>query len=201
MASATSSPTVPALLEELAGLLANPTDADSFEALRAQLLECVNALRAQFVGRADQGGWNPPADAATDLRTLLELAVQARTRLYVAVIRVERLPLIATRYGQAVANQVMQVCRQHLSSRILGDHDQMVEWANSGVVAVLQRDENLQGARSELLRVLAAPVNQYFETDHRTIYLPIRMSGDLLPVTGTAGDLLEQVQKYFPARD
>ena len=50
------------------------------------------------------------------------------------------------------------------------------------------------------MRVLATPVNQYFETEHRTIYLPIRMSGELFAVTGTLESLQEQIQKYFSTR-
>ena len=93
-----------------------------------------------------------------------------------------------------------EVCSQQVISRMLRPDDQLFYWGGAGLLAVLQREEDLPAVRSELMRVLAVPVNQYFETEHRTIYLPIRMAGEVLPVTGTLPDLQEQIQKYFSAR-
>ena len=108
-------------------------------------------------------------------------------------------PSIPTRISGDAA-RVMQVCSQQVISRIMRPHDQLFHWGGAGLLGILQRDENVQGVRSELMRVLATPVNQYFETEHRAIYLPIRMSGELFAVTGTLDSLQEQIQKYVDTR-
>ena len=108
-------------------------------------------------------------------------------------------PSIPTRISGDAA-RVMQVCSRQVISRIMRPHDQLFHWGGAGLLGILQRDENVQGVRSELMRVLATPVNQYFETEHRAIYLPIRMSGELFAVTGTLDSLQEQIQKYVDTR-
>jgi len=195
------------LLEGLSALLAGPIDAEAFEATRSQLAEQVGALQAHLKLSAVpaqkapyQTSLDPGLPGVQDARATIEMAFQLGNQFYVAPIWVERIQLILMRYGQNVAEQVMQVCSQQVISRMLRTHDQLFYWGGAGLLAVLQRDENLPGTRSELMRVLSTPVNQYFETEHRTIYLPIRMSGELFPLTGSPDSVHEQIQGYFSNR-
>jgi len=202
-----SSKGIAEMLEELNTLLSGPVDAASFEAVRSQLVEQVSNLRSQLKipSQAEpavhkQANFDPGLPGRRDANPILEMALQSGARMYVATVWVERVPLILGRYGQGVAEQVMQVCSQQVIGRILRASDQLFYWGGAGLLAVLQRDDNLSAVRSELMRVLATPVNQYFETEHRTIYLPIRMSGEMFPVTGTLDGLQEQFHKYFAGR-
>lgn len=195
------------LLEGLASLAAQ-MEVASIEALRAELADYVAALRSHFHIPAKKPSrpsssrltLDPGLPGVGEARAFLEIALEAESPVYAAAIWVERAPLILSRYGQSVAEQLMQVCSQQVISRMLRGDDQIFYWGAAGLLAVLQREEDLQGVRSELMRVLSTPINQYFETEHRTIYLPVRMCGELFPVTGTWDALHEQIQKYFSAR-
>jgi hypothetical protein len=196
------------LLDGLAVLASEPVDATSFETVRADLADYIAALRSHLRipakrpsrSASRQLSLDPGLPGLAEARALLELALESDSPLYAAAIWVERAPLILNRYGQGIAEQLMQVCSQQVISRMLHGEDQLFYWGAAGLLAVLQRDEDIQGVRSELMRVLATPVNQYFETEHRTIYLPVRLSGELFPVSGTLDGLQEQIQKYFSAR-
>lgn len=203
------------LLEELNTLLAGPVDAASFEVARARLVEEVCALQERLKVppltldiHLDQaaspdsvpGHLDPGLPGQAEALAALETALQTGEMNYVAPVWVERMQLVQSRYGHNVAEQVMQVCSQQVISRILRAHDQLFYWGGAGLVGVLRRDGDLSGVRSELMRVLATPVNQYFETEHRTIYLPIRMSGELFSVKGSIECVQEQLQTYFSRR-
>jgi GGDEF domain-containing protein len=122
--------------------------------------------------------------------------VSPGAQTYVVAFYVHRMQLINARFGDAIGNQVLMFCGQHLATSLSGANDTLFRWRGPGFVAVLERNESVLAIASEVQRFASTPLSRFFETPLRTVYLPIKLTAEILPTAGkSVEDVLEQVQK------
>jgi GGDEF domain-containing protein len=124
---------------------------------------------------APESGISPRAEAEAAIGRVLE----AGTRCFIAVFYLHRLATTNARFGETVGNQVILFVRQHIASQVIKANDRLFRWSGPSFVALLERDESLQDVRGEVRRTAAAQLSQLFETSSRSVYLPIKISGDV----------------------
>ena len=135
-------------------------------------------------------GDSSPVDTATglpleaDAKEAIRRALAGATPTYLAVFSVERIALISSRFGDAVADQVMMLCSQHLASRLIKPTDALFRWKGPSFAALLERSASSADTSAEVQRFLAVPTNQYFDLKHRTVYMPIKMTGEVVALAG-----------------
>lgn len=131
-------------------------------------------------------GSGPNVDACTGLPVRAEAEVAIRSviggdrQCYVAVFYVHRMALTNARFGEAIGNQVILFASQHVATAVAKQRDLLFRWTGPAFVAVLERDEALLAVNSEVQRVISAPVSRFFETPNRSVYLPIKISGEVI---------------------
>lgn len=108
--------------------------------------------------------------------------------------------LINARFGEAVGDQVILFCSQHIATHLTGAHDVLFRWRGPGFVALLERGDSPLAVASEVRRVTSMPLSRFFMTPSRTVYLPIKLTGEVLPLAGKGLDeVLEAVQQSLYA--
>lgn len=136
-----------------------------------------------------------PVSAAVDLVTGLpnkpeaeaavQRALESAANAYVAVFYLHRMPLTNARFGEAIGNQVILFCSQHIATMVTRGNDQLFRWSGPAFVAVLERQESALNVSSEVQRMVSAPLSRFFETSSRSVYLPIKMTATVLPLADT----------------
>jgi GGDEF domain-containing protein len=146
------------------------------------------------------------ADPCTGLPTRLEAeatirrAIGGTAQTYVIAFYVHRMNLINARFGDAIGNQVILFCSQHIATHLSGANDALFRWRGPGFVAVLERNESALIIASDVQRFTSLPLSRFFETPSRTVYLPIKLTAEVLPTAGKSADeVIEQVQKSLHA--
>ena len=181
-------------------------------ALAEKLSQCLEAIKASpppsGATESRLGPAEPAAatDPCTGLPTRLDAEAMIRkvmaesAQCYVAVFYVHRMHLINARFGDAIGNQVILFCSQHIATNLSGPNDTLFRWRGPGFVAVLVRNESALAIASEVQRFTSMPLSRFFETPSRTVYLPIKLTSEVLPTAGrTADEVIEQVQKSLHA--
>jgi GGDEF domain-containing protein len=183
-------------------------------ALEGKLAECLdNARKTPAVARgpeAPSGSSDSTPSAATDTCTglptrheaeaAIKRAMSSDTQSYVASFYVHRLNLINARFGDAIGNQVILFCSQHIATNLAGAKDTLFRWRGPGFVALLERNESPLAIASEVQRFTAMPLSRFFETPSRTVYLPIKLTAEVLPTAGKSfEEVIDQLQKSLHA--
>jgi GGDEF domain-containing protein len=131
------------------------------------------------------------ADAEAAIRRALEGDAQG----YVAMFYLHRMHLINARFGDAIGNQVILFCSQHIATHLTGATDALFRWRGPGFVALLERSDSALAVASEVQRFTSMPLSRFFETPSRTVYLPIKLTGEVLALHGkTFEEVLTSVQ-------
>lgn len=180
-------------------------------ALAGQLVKCVEALGSALPLRAASSPTDtPPSDAPApstfdactglptrpDAEAMIQRAMSGTAQVYVAALYVHRMNLINARFGDAIGNQVILFCSQHIATNLSGHNDALFRWRGPGFVAVLERNESQLAVASEVQRFTSVPLSRFFETPSRTVYLPIKLTAEVIPTAGkTVEEVIEQVQK------
>jgi len=182
-------------------------------ALEIQLTQSLETARTvpraegiAFPGDARDSGAHAPTDSCTGLPTRLDAeaairrAISSGTPAFVAAFYVHRMHLINGRFGDAIGNQVLLFCSQHIANHLSGTNDALFRWRGPGFVAVIERNESPLAIASEVQRFSSMPLSRFFETPSRTVYLPIKLTAEVFPTAGKNGEeVIEQVQKAMNA--
>lgn len=160
-----------------------------------QLQESVNTLAAAARRPAVQAAAAPgqanTVDPATGLpirseaEAALKRAMEGARQCYVAVFYLHRMPLTNARFGQAIGDQVILFCSQHLASIVTRGNDALFRWGGPVFVAVLEREDSETAVAADVQRLLSAPLSRFFETSSRSVYLPVRVTGTVMPLFDT----------------
>ncbi|MEO8097400.1 MAG: response regulator [Acidobacteriota bacterium] len=106
-----------------------------------------------------------------------------------AVFSVQRMEFMRSRYGQAVSDQVMLLASQHLATNAELTGDTLYRWkGKSDFIALLARPEPLEAVKLDLQRSLSNPINQFFETMSRCVFLPIKITVDAFSLAHASMD-------------
>src|SRR5262249_53610601 len=145
---------------------------------------------AAAVESARPAGSNIDACTGLPKRAAAEAAIQeiagVGSNAYVAVFYLHRMALTNARFGEAIGNQVIQYCSPHVAATLTKAKDALFRWSGPAFVAILEREESLPAASSEIQRIVAAPLSRFFETPSRSVFLPIKLSADTISASNSS---------------
>lgn len=152
-----------------------------------------------IVGKAQH-----PRDPGTGLplraeaEEIVRHMIEQRKRAYAVVFYLHRMALTNARFGESIGNQVILFCSQHIATAVLRADDHLFRWQGPAFVAVIERPESLQTVTSEIQRLGVAPISRHFETPSRSVYLPIRLTCEVVPLFETnVADVLGQIGRFI----
>jgi GGDEF domain-containing protein len=125
------------------------------------------------------------ADAEAAIHHALAAVSGSGSKLYAAVFYLHRMPLTNARFGEAIGNQVVLFCSQHLATTVTRTNDLLFRWSGPAFVAILERPESEQAVNGEIQRLISSPFSRFFETSSRSVYLPVKVTGHVLPLFET----------------
>jgi GGDEF domain-containing protein len=105
--------------------------------------------------------------------------------LYAAAFYVHRMALTNARFGEAIGNQVVLFCSQQIASTVTGANDLLFRWSGPAFVAILERPDSPLVVSGEIQRMISVPLSRFFETTSRSVYLPVKITGEVIPLFGT----------------
>ena len=166
---------------------------------RKQSLELTGRLQDRITVLEQSLGARPPViagapgpvDGSTGLparseaEAALKRAAEGNTKAYAAVFYLHRMALTNARFGEAIGNQVILFCSQHIATTVTRGNDQLFRWSGPAFVAILERQESTLNVSSEVQRIASAPLSRFFETSSRSVYLPIKMTAIAVPLFDT----------------
>lgn len=188
------------LRTELEDAIKAGTLAEAREGTAKRLSELSKPRGAGLVAAKGQ----QPTDPGTGLplrpeaEEMLRQTIEAGRQAYAVVFYLHRMALTNARFGEAIGNQVILFCSQHLATAVLRPDDLLYRWQGPAFVAIIERPESLQAVTSEIQRLAAAPISRHFETPSRSVYLPIRLTLEVVPLFETnVADVLGQVGRFI----
>jgi GGDEF domain-containing protein len=136
--------------------------------------------------------------AKAEAEAALQRAIGGPAQTYVAVFYVQRLSRINARFGEDIGNEILLFCSQHIATSLSRSNDLLFRWSGPAFVAILEREESPVAVLGEVRRVAAAPLNRFFETSSRTVYLPIRLSAEVIPAANqTYSSVADQIRHWI----
>ncbi len=200
-------------LRDLEKQLGKATVIEDIRSLKERLNVCLEALRAEATAQEEEGastaeslqhqvqesgrrireltigqmidpvtGLPGPAAAEDALRT----GIRTPSGLFVAVFVLQRLPLITTRFGQAVGDQLLITFAESLGKQIAAT-DRLYRWSGPSFLVLMERTEQLEQLQQELRRITRQRLEQTIEVGSRTVLLPIFCSFAVFPVSRWKG--------------
>lgn len=134
----------------------------------------------------------------TEAEDLVRNTIEQKKQAFAVVFYLHRMALTNARFGEAIGNQVILFCSQHIATSILRANDSLFRWQGPAFVAMIERPESLQAVNSEIQRLATVPISRHFETPSRSVYLPIRLTAEVVPLLGsTVGDVLGQIGRFI----
>jgi GGDEF domain-containing protein len=134
----------------------------------------------------------------TDAEAAIQRAIENPAHYFAAVFYVHRMNLTNARFGEAIGNQVILFCSQHIASRLTRGEDALFRWMGPAFVALIERHESEGSVLSEVQRVASTPLSRFFETSSRTVYLPMKLSGESFSLgTKTYAEVTDRIEKFI----
>jgi GGDEF domain-containing protein len=112
----------------------------------------------------------------------LDTTSESAPKSYAAVFYLHRMALINARFGEAIGNQVLLFCSQHLATTVTRANDSLFRWSGPAFVAILERQESEMAVSVEVQRLISAPISRFFETSTRSVYLPVKVTAEVIPL-------------------
>jgi GGDEF domain-containing protein len=177
------------------------------EQKRRQLLELSGRLADRVAilehAAAPSNGMNV-TDPGTGLPARIEAdqairqAVNQQPRCFAVVFYVHRMQLTNARFGEAIGNQLIAFCSQHIGSLFLHQGDRLFRWSGPAFVAILERGETLDTFSAEVHRLIGAPMSRFFETPNRSVYLPIKVTAEAIPLFETSyAEVMSGIENFI----
>lgn len=184
------------LLRQAASVTRQLLDTDKLLAGRPTLASAPAAAAALPLGPALDPSTGLPKRAEAE--KALQRAVDSGATIWVAMFYVNRMSLTNARFGESVGNQVLLFCSQHLGAHLNRSGDQLFRWSGPGFIAVLQRQDSELAVTTEIQRIVSAQLSRFFETPSRTVFLPMKMTGEAILTAGrTFPQVCEMIEEFF----
>ncbi len=123
----------------------------------------------------------------------IRAAIASRTNCYAALLCVERVEVINSRFGCSVGDRILMLFGQHLAQHF-SKSDRLFRWRGPGFLALLDRPGPEMVVRGEIARIVSTRLEQEVELGGRSVLLPI---GSSWMLTSLANTSLEQVSEKF----
>jgi GGDEF domain-containing protein len=133
----------------------------------------------------------------SEAEAALKKALGSGTQAYAAVFYLHRMALTNARFGESIGNQVIMFCSQHIASLVARNNDALFRWSGPAFMAVLERNESEGSVAAEVQRLVSAPLSRFFETSARSVYLPVKVTADVIPLFETDYDSVKQRTENF----
>lgn len=125
------------------------------------------------------------SEAEAALHRALDSVVESGPKFYAAAFYLHRMSLTNARFGEAIGNQVLLFCSQHLATTVLRANDSLFRWSGPAFVAILERPESESAVSGEIQRLISTPFSRFFETSSRSVYLPVKVTAEVVPLVET----------------
>ncbi len=136
-------------------------------------------------------------EAEMALREALDAPASSTPKLAV-VFYVHRLNLINKKYGHVVGDSILLLSSQHVATRIIRQNDALFRWTGPALLGILEREEPASVIKSEVNRLLSASLERYFESQDRSVFLPIRLTGQVIEIRGrTVSEIIDDVGTFI----
>ena len=76
-----------------------------------------------------------------DGEAAIHKAIQRNAHAYAAVFYLHRMAMTNARFGEAMGNQMILFCSQHVSSRLTRANDLLFRWSGPAFLAVIERQD------------------------------------------------------------
>lgn len=137
------------------------------------------------------------SDAEAAMQRTLESASETGPRSYAAIFYLHRMALTNARFGEAIGNQVMLFCSQHLATTVTRATDSLFRWSGPAFVAIIERPESELAVNTEIQRLISSPLSRFFETSSRSVYLPVRVTAEVIPLYETTfAEVTDKVEHF-----
>lgn len=180
--------------------------ADAYEGVGQHLSALLNLGETPrtATGHVSSGKPAHPTDSCTGLplrgeaEELIRQVIEQKKEAFAVVFYLHRMALTNARFGEAIGNQVILFCSQHIATAILRANDSLFRWQGPAFVAVIERPESMQTVNSEIQRLATTPISRHFETPSRSVYLPIRLTSEVVPLNETnISDVLDRIGRFI----
>jgi len=160
---------------------------DHLQALRESIESCLTSLRRS----------GPPNAGPAEARIPSAVAWEARSReTYVAVFRLQRAEMIASRFGRIVLREMLHVVNTNLK-QVLSPGDRLERWRDIALVAFIRTNMGLQAVRGQFSKVVSNVRLQHINVGNRSALLSIGLDWTVLPQSGPQHPLSAEVEAFL----
>lgn len=196
---------------------------EDVESVKQKLDECLQSVREEAarqklqseaaiqnlqrslddVQNSMSGGSN--LDAATGLpgreaaERAMQEAMKAPGRKYIATFVVSRLQAINARFGYAVGDEVIRVCKEHLEKN-LSKSDRLFRWQGPTLLALMERPEPIDRVRNDIKRIAEVRIEKTFTIQGRTVLLPISVTWSAVGLIPPLANMVKQIQTFVASQ-
>lgn len=125
-------------------------------------------------------------------------AIGSRTNCYAALLCVERVEVINSRFGFSVGDRILMLFGQHLAQH-LSKSDRLFRWRGPGFLVILDRAGPEMSVRAEIARIVSTRLEQEIELGGRSVLLPIGSSWMLMSLANASVEQVTQKLDKFSA--
>jgi GGDEF domain-containing protein len=193
--------------------------------LKGQLTECLTGLKEEILQQKAQaaitvkklqvtierggtvaaaGKGANPLDPITglpdrdDAVAAMQTAIDGGKRQYAAVMIVNRVEMINTRFGSKVGDSMLIGFKEHMTEQLTGS-DQLFRWTGPALVAILERSEPIETVRRMVRRLLDARIDVSYSADGRSALIPVSAVWSVIPLV-SAADAEKRIQAFISAQ-
>jgi hypothetical protein len=182
-----SGPSPPIMrLREITQRVASVSALDDLLTVRSDIEACLVALRQS---RAEQ-------IRIEELRLREAEDISVSVDSFVAVFRLQRAELIASRFGRVVLREMLDVVNTNLKP-ILGPGDRIERRKDVALVAFIRSRSGLYGLRAQISKIVAAVRLQYINVGSRSALLSIGLDWTVLPQSGPRHPLPAELEAFL----
>lgn len=160
--------------------------------IREQVERAQTCIRAT-VASTDQLDLVTGLPTQPAARAALDEALTAPEQRYAAILVVDRIHSINSRFGYAVGDLVLKLVLEQLREN-LSAADRLFRWSGPAFVALLEREESIQAVRTEMKKITS--LEKIFEIGGRPVLLPVTASCLVIPLTHPSIDINNAIEKF-----
>lgn len=133
----------------------------------------------------------------TEAEAGLERSLLKASQAYVAVFYLHRMAMINARFGEAMGNQMILFCSQHIASRLTHPNDRLYRWSGPAFLAIIERSEPYLAVSNDVQRMISVPLSRFIETPSRSVYLPMKVTADVFPLFKTTHEeAMRRIERF-----
>jgi len=126
----------------------------------------------------------------------IQEAIGKGTRHYAAVMVVNRVQSINTRFGRDAGDRMQLRFKEHVESHLFAS-DQLFRWTGSAIVAILERPEPADRVRETIRRIIDARVEETYRVSGRSVLIPISAAWSVIALTSPVDATEKQIEAFI----